>query len=613
MTPPPASAAEATEVRPSPLVRRTFGQPRFHTDGDIAAVAFAADGTLLSADEAGLLCRWAEDGRLLKRSFLSDLETLWCFGPGAKLLASANDDLLLWDAVEGQLIRRVEQPVWITALAFSPDGLTVASGHDDGTVRFWDARTQQPVGQISAHPAAVSAVAFAPGGKHVATAGEDRAVRVWDADSHKKVADLVSHTDRIPSLGWSADGRLLASAGWDTSARVWEIGDPDPLMLLNGHADQVVTLAFSPAGPVLAAADSDRDIYLWSDPLTAKVGHVLTGHADEVRCLAFNPDGTKLASGGADRVVRVWDAATGRPIGGPSATARHTVAAFEAGGRLLLASAGGPEFKLYDAATGAEVPPSGDGPASSVAASPDGRWLAVGGVDAAMRLYDLTAPGNAPKRLEATKPPIGPVAFSPNGDLLAQASPSDGLVWLWNPEADEASLILIEAADGCTLESLAVHPDGRRVAVGGIDYLSTGERDGAVCVWDLRTKEKVLTLDVGVYAVAFDPTGRYLAGAGLTDRVYVWDMATGELLFDLEGHRDKVNAVAFSPDGSYLVSGSDDLTVRVWDVLSGRLFVAREFDSPVQSAAFSPDGATLFTGHENTTCSQVEFQRLLDE
>jgi WD40 repeat protein len=612
MTTPALVPASDPEARPLPLVRRAFGRPRLNTDGDVAALAFAADGTLWSADESGALRHWAADGTLLKRAFLSDLETVWAFGPGAKLLASGNDDLLLWDVADGQLVRRVELDSWVTALAFSPDGLTLASGHDDGTVRFWDAATQKPVGRVAAHPSAVSAVAFSPDGKHVATAGEDRVVRVWDADSHRKVADLASHTDRVPALGWSPDGGHLVSAGWDTSARVWEIGRPDPVMLLNSHADQVMAVAFGPAG--LATADSDHDIHLWADPRAGTPGKVLRGHADEIRALAFSPDGARLASGGADRVIHIWDAATGELVVGPTDLGKHAVAATTARGKLLLASAGGADFRLFDAATGAEVP-SGGGPAAAVAADPGGRWLAVGGADAVIRLYDFTAPKLLPRMLEATHPPIGALAFSAKGNLFAHSSPVDGLVWLWDPASPSADpfLILVEAADGCTLEGVAVHPDGNRVAAGGVDYLSTGERDGAVCVWDVATKERIQTFDRGVYGVAFDPSGRYLAGAGLSDRVYVWDLATGEQVFDLDGHSDKVNAVAFSPDGSYLLSGSDDLTVRVWDVLSGRLVVVREFDTPVQSLAFGPDGKTLFTGNGNTTCYLVEFAKLLDD
>jgi WD40 repeat protein len=179
--------------------------------------------------------------------------------------------------------------------------------------------------------------------------------------------------------------------------------------------------------------------------------------------------------------------------------------------------------------------------------------------------------------------------------------------------AGTPELILIEAADGCTLETVAIHPDAVRVAAGGVDYLSTGDRDGAVCVWDRTTGQKVLTFDNGVYAVAFDPSGKYLAGAGLADKVYLWDIDAGQMVFELDGHQERINAVAFDPSGSYLVTGGDDMTVRVWDVLSGRLVVMREFDTPIQAVAFSPCGTYLFTGNGNTTVYKTEFQHLLDD
>lgn len=607
-------------VRPAPFVERVLGEPRFHTEGDIAAISFAADGTILAIDEAGVLWRWSAEGRLLARHFLSDLETLWCFGPHGQLLASGNDDLILWETATGQLFRRIEQPLdqsaWVTAIGFSPDGRVVAAGHDNGRVRFWDVGSQKFLGEIAAHAGEalrhpVSALAFSPDGKWLATAGEDRVVRVWDADSHQLVAELKSHTDRIPALVWSPDSRLLISAGWDTSARVWRPPHPDPLMLLNSHADQVNALAFSPDGKYLACADSDNDIYLWRDAETAQRGPILRGHTDEIRCLAFSPDGTRLASAGMDRVVYLWDVREGQLLAGPNSKGRHSIAVIP-GSPLRLASSAGSKVRVWDVTTGEEVAPTNLCPAFAVAASPDGKWLAIGGTDHYTQLWNATE-GTLHASLEATKPPIGFITFTPNSQTLIHTSPADGLVWLWGCDSGQPELILIEAADACTLEAVAVHPNGRWVACGGIDYMNTGERDGAVCVWDIPTKEKIYTLDVGVTSLAFDPQGKYLAGAGLDDAVHVWDADTQETVFVFGGHLHTINVVAFDPSGSYLLSGSDDGTLRCWDMLSGRTLVVRELDSPIQSLAFSPDGRWLFCGNGNTTCYQIDFKKFLEE
>ena len=608
-----ASGIIRTDNPASPLVARTYGEPRFHCEGDVAAIAFATDNTLWSVDEAGVLNQWSVEGKQLKRFYLSDLETLWCFAPDARLLVSANDDLLFWDVREGQLIKRIEFSAWTTALAFSHDGQTLASGHDDGQVCFWASATQSKTGRIVAHSKPVSALAFDPTGRFLATAGEDRIVRVWDVDSHKQRAELVSHTDRIPSLAWSGDGELLVSAGWDTSARVWKIDDADPQMLLNSHADQVFTLAFSPKGETLATADSDHTIHIWTDPIGGRSRHVLHGHVDEIRCLTFDATGERLASAGSDRVVHIWDVETGTLLAGPNPQGRHGIAIIESKTHPLIASTGSPSFRLWDQATGSEQLPQFDGPAQSVAASADGRWLAIGGNDHFTRLYDLRSPKSDPKLLEATKPPIGNVAFAPDGSMLTHTSPKDGLVWIWNTETAEPKLILIEAADGCTLEALAFHPDGSHVAVGGIDYLSTCDRDGAVCVWDLQTEKKSATFDNGVTALAFDSTGRYLAGAGINDRIYVWDLTTDELVFELEGHQQRINDITFAHDGSYLISAGDDMTVRVWDVLTGRLLVVRGFEVAILSVTLSNDGRMVYTGNANTTCYAIPFEKLLEE
>ena len=614
-TPVTIHAEDTKPIRPSPLVKRVFGEPRFHTEGDIAGLAFGADGRLFSIDEAGVLRHWAADGKLLARHFLSDLETLWCFGPGARLLASGNDDLLLWDVATGQLLSRIEQPAesaWLTALAFAADGGTVATGHDDGQLRFWDVASFKFVGEVPAHPhKAVSAVAFSPDGKFVATAGEDLAVRVWDATTHKLIAELKSHTDRVPALVWSPDSALLVSAGWDTSARVWRPPHPDPLMLLNSHADQVVAVAFGPDGKYLACADSDFDIHLWLDAENATRGPVLRGHNEEIKCLAFSPDGTKLASAGADRVVHVWDVRDGKLIAGPNPRGRHSIAVLP-GAPLRLASSGAQNVRVWDVETGDEVAPTNLCPAFSVAASPDGKWLAIGGTDHYSQLWNV-ADGHLAASLEATKPPVGFATFSPDSKTLAHTSPADGLVWLWTCETGQPDMIIVEAADACTLETIAFHPDGKRIACGGVDYMGTCERDGAVCIWDRTTKEKLFTFDTGVTALAFDPRGKYLAGAGLEDALYVWDADTHATVFVFGGHQHNISTVCFDPTGSYLLSGGDDGTVRCWDVLSGRHVIARGFDVPVQALAFSPDGRYLFCGNSNTTCYQVEFQKFLEE
>ncbi|MFL5342867.1 MAG: WD40 repeat domain-containing protein [Gemmataceae bacterium] len=616
---------------PRAKVQRTFGEPRFHTDSELAALAYSPDGQLWSIEEAGWLRGWGHDGRQLKQTFLSDLETLWLFSPDASWLASAADDLSLWDAATGTQLATIQQPSWVTAAVFSSDKSLIATGHDDGRVRLWNCESQALVAELHEHQAPVSALAFSPDGSKLAIAGEDRLIQIVDVKTGLRHKTLTGHTDRIPALAWHAGGTLLVSAGWDTTARLWDTNTGDPLLLLNSHADQVLALAFSRDDSLLAVADSDNVIHVWDDPRTGKTRHMLTGHADEIRFLTFSPDGTRLASAGNDRAVHVWDPRAGLLLAGQNARTKHAISVCGGTQPRLATSCGGTALEVWDLATGQTVPPSGavvpqieagkpepDEPATrkmaplrptGVALSPDGRWLIAGGTDSYVHLWDN---GAGPTQIRGHWGPVGTLAFAPDNTLFASACASDGTCWVWNAESKEPFLLITEAADGCSVEAVAFHPNSRWLACGGIDGLATRGTDGAIGVWDIVERSRIYILEGGVFSLAFHPNGRWLAGATLGETVIVWDVTDGDAApFRLVGHLERVRAVAFSPNGRYLVTAGDDRTLRLWH---GEIFAQAgvwQLEHAVKALAFSADGQLLFISNANTTCSQIEWKSLV--
>lgn len=597
------------------VVSRRFGQPQWRADGELLAMAFAPDGSLWSIEEPGVLKQWDTVGKLLGRYELADVETLWVLGPSARYAASASDELIVYEVASREQLAAIPQPSWVTAVAFHPQHAIVATGHDDGSIRLWDLPTGKEKATLNGHRQPISALRFSSDGELLAAAAEDRAITVWKSDG-TLVRTMTGHTDRIPAVAWKPRTRQLVSAGWDTTARIWDIDTGEPVILLNSHADQVVTLAFSPDGSLLACADTAANIHVWSDVALGKEIQVIPGDQTEVRCLTFSRDGSLLAVGGADRVIHIWDPRHGELVAGQGASAGHAIDVLPAGPTHMLVSNGnGAELQVWDAATGQSRPPAGAvSKPLAVAASSDGRWIAFTTANPESRLHVWDAQARHLKGpFEGPRAPMTQLAFAPDSKRFASCCRTDGTAWLWNPHDGEPLLIVPEAAEGCTVEALAWHPNNVWLAAGGIDWLATSGSDGAVTIWNVDERVKIATLIGGATALAFDPSGRTLAVAAPEAAVYVVEVATQETVHEFTGLQADATAIAFSPDGRYLAAGCEDQSVRLWDAKTGQSVSVVDLDSPVRALRFSPDGQTLYTGNGNTTCDALPVARLLDD
>src|SRR5260370_16177064 len=199
----------------------------------------------------------------------------------------------------------------IGAVAISRSGQYWAAGSMRGEVRVWREAGQTLHLVWQAHTDIVTALAFSPDERTLATGSWDGALKLWEVESR---ALLWSgwQTKGPTCLAFAPDGSLLATGGLEVTVRLWEASLGTPLQDVP-HPGAVFSLAFSPDGRLLASGDFAGTIRLWVRQHTgpAPSPQTLDGHSNWVRGLAFAPGSSVLASASGDGTVKRWDLATG--------------------------------------------------------------------------------------------------------------------------------------------------------------------------------------------------------------------------------------------------------------------------------------------------------------
>lgn len=146
---------------------------------------------------------------------------------------------------------------WVYAVAFSPDGKTLASGSEDKTVKIWDTDLGKALHTLEGHVDSVNVVTFSPDSKTLASGSQDRTVKLWDASLGKALQTPKGHSDSVKAVAFSPDGKTLALGYWDKTVKLWYAGSGEAPQTLGGHFDGVNLLWPQSTSPLLLTIEDD--------------------------------------------------------------------------------------------------------------------------------------------------------------------------------------------------------------------------------------------------------------------------------------------------------------------------------------------------------------------
>lgn len=307
-------------------------------------------------------------------------------------------------------------------------------------------------------------------------------------------------------------------------------------------------------------ADGKTDLRGWEWYYLQRLCHrdlaTFHGHKSGVGTVAWSPDGRKLLSASVDCSLRIWDAAN----------QQNSVALL--GHTALI---------------------------SSAAWSPDGRSIASTSWDRTVRVWSVET-GETRLEFTAGSDEMREITWSPDGSRLATCG-DDGYVRVWDAQTGEQLLELSGHDD--VVWSVDWSADGSRIASSG----NFAKRD--IRIWNASTGEKIAEIPAAhnqaVVCVRWSPDNKWLASVSLDQRLKVWDVASGNALWQSDAQCN-VWSISWSSDGQELSTGGVDGAIRIWDVQNGdQVRTLRGHTAGVYSVDWNPDGKLLASGSGDHT------------
>ena len=497
-------------------------------------------------------------------------------------IGSRDGRLELWDIRTGKKLSTLREQTEKTinfrigvsaenhsiSLAFTPDGVKLASGNLDGTVQVWDTITGKELIFLNKSMDKMKMLFHSPDGKL-------HTHEPWEKNSPGRPTVLV----------FSPDGNLLAIGNINSSIQLWNIVTTELIASFAGHTSNVSRLAFSPDGNTLASGSSDGTVRFWSIETKAPRQTSITGHA-WIRNASFIKDNSTLASVSSDGIVTAWDLKNHHKTTHKTKKTLEILRSWGSYVSLVLSPDGTKllthglvhdssdpnfdnyELRLTDVKTGRELAAFPDD--NEKVFSPDGKTIAgsrgntiyILNTESGEKLKIITSDHG--ENFDDDKSFVETVAFSPDGKNIVSGN-EGGQFQMWDAETGVALTSFFKeqpsSGNGRTfpIRSFAFSSDGLLLAVRDRNKIRLLGR-----LKQIHFKEVSLDAKLFDDTLLFSPDNCVLVTSLYNGKIQLFDVSTGDILATLDGHTNMVEALTFSPDGKTLISVGGG-TILFWD------------------------------------------------